>query len=207
MFMETTIVVVAFAHCGTTMTTGVFEALGVPMVGENYLEGNWEDQDAIESIEHGDESSFRELVAKRNAESPVWGFKYTEAYYYMDKLRRNLRNPVYFAIWKDPMSVTQRKYGYGNGLFLLDMQQTCIEMKRAAGIIFQSGEQVNMLSYSQAIAAPHRFVQHLVDISGLTVASSDIEMAAKTVRPNVTDNWREPYPQVRKKDRFVHGTA
>jgi len=192
-----TIAVIAFAHSGTTMLAGILEIFGVPMVGNNYLGMNWEDQDIIKSLK-GRDGKFAKLVERRNRQHSTWGFKHPGAHNFLDQLDYSLRNPIYLSIWKDPMSVTQRRKGYVKEPFVPNMRETCLKMDRAMEHINDSGLNVRMLSYSQALARPRTFVERLASMTGIAVTGAKIDEAAKFIQPNRTNDWRSRYMQVKK---------
>jgi len=171
----TTVVILDLAHCGTTMVAGVFQLLGVPMVGDQYDSTKWEDLEIIRALQ--DESAFAWLVANK---PPLWGFKYPGAWKFAPLLKAHLRNPVYFAIYKGPVSVTIRRFGSVNATKL---QNTIRQMNASIDGIIASGLPVHCLSYEFAILAPRAFASRLANLTGLSVNKSQLDAVERYVQP------------------------
>jgi len=192
--MYKTVVIIGLAHNGTTMLTGIFECLGVPM-GENVLRMAWEDQDFRWAIKAG-ERELVEFVELRNAQYDTWGVKHVGLSGRLPLLNRVLRNPVFFAILKDPVSVTQRRTNDAETPFIPLLVETIHRMCSFVGRIDEHDIPVNVLSYTHAVTKPRAFVEQVVCLSGLSPSPQQIEAAVSFISPNTTGNWREPYPQV-----------
>jgi hypothetical protein len=190
-----TVVVCGFAHSGTTMLTGIFEQLGVPMVGDDYLRMSWEDQEIRWALKGSDEE-LQALVQRRNADHDVWGFKHVGAHAHLRRLNRILRNPIFFAILKDPVSVTQRRIGDRSAPFMGELRLTCDRISRFVVRLDEADIQVHTLSYTHAITKPGLFVDDVIKRSGLGVTRKRRQGAIEFISPNTTDNWRQPYRQV-----------
>jgi len=181
------------------MVAGILECLGVPMVADNFFGMSWEDSDIVRRLKVSDEA-FKEVVDRRNRKNDIWGFKHPGAHRFLKRMKKILRNPVYLAIWKDPVTVTQRRFGYDSERpFILDMQNTCVKMANAMWNIYTAEEEVHMLSYAQALIKPRWFVEEIVRVTELDATGAEIANAVKFIRPNTTKNWRNPYPQVRRR--------
>ena len=175
-----TIVVLDLAHHGTTMVAGCFELLGVPMVATQYDAQKWEDKEVVQAIRRG-EQAFAELVARRNM-LKLWGFKYPGAWLFADLLEKYLVNPAYFAIYKDPVSVSIRRTRRVSSGTLLN---TVNQMEDSISGISASGLSCNWLSYHRAITEPRAFVEQLVELAGLKVVEGQLNAATEYIKPNV----------------------
>ena len=185
----TTVAIIDFAHSGTTMLAGLCHILGCPMVGDRYKSKKWEDLDVIEAIR--DEVRFAELVGRRNAQRHVWGFKMPGAWKFPNSLA-HLRDPVYLAIYKDPVSVTMRRFGK---LGLGKVGNTLEQMRLSTEGLASSGLPVHVMSYHWATQNPGAFVKHLVNVTGLTPDYEQVVRAAAFIQPNA-NRLRQPYPEV-----------
>lgn len=193
--MYKTVVIIGLAHNGTTMLTGIFECLGVPM-GENVLRMAWEDQDFRWAIKAG-ERELVEFVELRNAQYDIWGVKHVGLSGRLELLNRVLREPVFFFIMKDPISVAQRRFGAVDEPPFIDRVAVAIErMGDTTRLIKASAVPVHLLSYTHAVTKPRAFVEQVACLSGLSPSPQQIEAAVSFISPNTTGNWREPYPQV-----------
>ena len=144
-----------------------------------------------------------EIAEERN-KIGTWGFKSPHSFNSVQEIDFNkcLRNPRYFAIWKDPLTVTRRRIGPENKHRMSqELPQTCRKMMRAFEIIKDSDIEVNMLSYTHAVYMPRKFVMDVVSKSGLRVGQDKIEDAINSINPNTSNNWRAPYPQVKRRAR------
>ena len=119
-----TVAIIDFAHSGTTMLAGICHILGVPMVGADYKPHKMEDLEVARAIR--DEGRFARLVEQRNGQHEAWGFKMAGAWKFPNSLA-HLREPVYLAIYKDPVSVTARRFGLSTTAKLAN---TLEQMKR-----------------------------------------------------------------------------
>lgn len=188
--MGRTVAIVDFAHSGTTMLAGVCEILGVPMVGDYYKPMKWEDREVVGALKH--EPAFAALVARRNAQYDVWGFKYPGAWKFMHLLRRYLRDPIYLAIFKDPIAVTRRRFHTVTGSKIAD---TLVQMKAAIDGMKATGEDFYILSYHQATVVPLEFVTQVAALIGAEPTNGQIDCAVGFIQPHWGDPRRR-YPSV-----------
>lgn len=187
----TTVAIIAFAHCGTTMIAGVCEILGVSMVNEDYHPVKREDWEVVEALREG---RLPALVEQRSVQHEHWGFKYPGAWHYADTLQENLRDPLYLTIWKDPVSVARRRFGKSEDRWLRKVANTCQRMRESVDGIRHSGLPVHTLSYCHAIADPERFVIGLAEMIGLQPTEEQIARAAQYIQPVA---WvRNTYPEI-----------
>jgi len=171
----TTVVVLDLAHCGTTMVAGCLELMGVPMVGREYKPDKWEDQAVVDALR--DEAVFAWMVATK---PDLWGFKYPGAWKFAPLLKKHLRNPVYFAIYKEPVSVTVRRFGSVNADKL---RNTIRQMEDSIDGIIASGLPVRFLSYQNVISAPRAFAARLASLIGISVTKEQMDAIEQYVQP------------------------
>jgi hypothetical protein len=187
----TTVAIIAFAHCGTTMVAGICEVLGVPMVGTSYHSVKREDWEVVAALQEG---RFAELAEQRNAQHEHWGFKFPGAWKYADVLQENLRDPLYLTIWKDPASVARRRFGRSQDRWLRKVANTCQRMRESVDGIRHSGLPVHTLSYCRAVADPAQFVSELAEMIGLHPTIEQLARAQQYIQPV---GWvRNTYPEV-----------
>lgn len=186
--MGRTVAIIDFAHSGTTMLSGLCHILGVPMVFERYKLNKLEDWDVIETIRR--EKQFAQLVDRRNRQYASWGFKLVGAWKFPKSLV-HLRDPLYLAIYKDPVSVTGRRFG---AISFNKLDNTLEQMRLSVQGIMDSGLPVRVLSYQRAINSPEVFVTELGEILGVEVGDR-LPRATEFIRPN-RGRMRKPYPEV-----------
>ena len=174
----TTVVILGLAHCGTTMVARCLEILGVPMAGgTRYKPDKWEDLGIIKALQ--DEHAFATIVETRNTRT--WGFKYPGAWKFAPLLKKYLISPVYLAIYKDPVSVTLRRFGT---ITAHKLRNTIRQMEDSIDGIMESGLPVEFLSYKDAIAGPREFVERLADLAGVPVLIERLDAAESYIRPS-----------------------
>jgi len=160
------------------------------MVGSRYKERKWEDQDVVNAIR--DRTAFAQLVARRDAAHERWGFKYAGAWLYAESLVV-LRDPAYLAIYKDPVSVTARRF---NAVTTSKLANTLRQMRDSVHGINDAGLPVHWLSYHRAVAAPMSFVVEVAHAIDVVATPAQIHRAAQFIRPN-TAGPQAAYPEVR----------
>jgi hypothetical protein len=170
-----TIAVIDLAHCGTTMVAGVLERLGVPMVLSRGRKDKLEDLDVYAALP--DAGKFSNLVQRRG--DLAWGFKCPGAWKYPGSLAL-LPDPVFVAIYKDPVSVTLRRFGTISGGKLA---QTCRWMADNVRGINESGLPVHWLSYLEAVRKPGQFTAQLAQLAGTNVTGGQMDAILEWIFP------------------------
>ena len=174
------IAIVDLAHCGTTMTAGILERLGVPMVWKR-TNGKLEDDDVAQALgtvkEPQNSRELARLVEQRG--DLTWGFKIPGAWKFAPVLREHLRDPVYLAIYKDPVSVTLRRFGTVDTRRLA---KTTRWMHESIVGIRECGLPVWWLSYLDAMRGPCQFVEHLAELAGVGVTGSQMDACLAWIR-------------------------
>lgn len=183
--MAKTVAIIDCAHSGTTMVAGLCHILGIPMVFENYKEHKLEDMNVRWAIKN--EKRFAELVKERDEQYGSWGFKRPGAWTFPASLA-HLSNPIYLVIYKDPVSVTGRRF---NEITPYKVYDTLKQMMVSIEGIRALGLPIHLLSYQRAIVMPEIFVSELARIIG---ADDNFEKAVEFIRPNTTTP-RQPYPE------------
>lgn len=188
--MVVTVGIIDHAHSGTTMLAGICEILGVCMVEDQYKPMKWEDTEFIKALQ--DEQEFVRLVKERNSSHYAWGFKYPGAWMFMDRLQRHLAKPVYMAIYKDPVTVTRRRFG---SVTINKLMNTIKQINAGLDGIKATGVPVHILSYHQATVVPLEFVMTVSEIIGAAPTNGQIDAAVGFIQPRYGDP-RKKYPSV-----------
>lgn len=172
----TVIGVVDLAHCGTTMTAMVLERIGVPMLFRYGNRKKLEDREVIDALLCGE--TFPALVEHRSGFT--WGFKYPGAWKFAPLLQEYIPDAVYVAIYKDPVSVTYRRFGsIGGG----KLAKTTLWMLDNIEGLNASGLDVHWLSYRDAIVGPCGFVGRLAGLAGVSVTGGQMDAALGAIAP------------------------
>jgi hypothetical protein len=189
-----TVVIIDFPRCGSSMTAGVLEILGVPMVGTNYDPYKLEDIDIQKSLYmEPDEDKFASIVAERSARNEIWGWKCLGGWKFADWYAKYLVDPVYIAIYKDPVSVTRGRY---RAMGISKIHSTFANMYEGLRGILDNKMPTRFLSYQTAIVDPRLFVTSIADIIQVQVADDAIERAVGYISPTDGIHTRSKYPSV-----------
>lgn len=162
---EKTVIVLGTFRGGTSMVAQLLRELGVFM-GEEFAPPDheydnvedWEFQEVLhredllikENITTADFSAYeiralRELIAKRNSQHALWGWKYpgTVIWCLHASLAANLRNPHFMTVFRDPLAVFQH-----------EVDKKCIE---PAGLRGQQGRSFRWIGLQN-----QRLIEHVV---------------------------------------------
>jgi len=195
----TTVVIIDFAHSGTTMVAGICEILGVPMVigPLHYHPMKQEDSDIIEVLyTQPDETAFAALVEERNAKYDSWGFKLPGAWKQAAWLKKYLRDPLYIVIYKDLVSVTRRRFGKSRSRWLRKIRNTARQQKASTDGIYKAKlNPLLILSYHRAVILPKLFVRKIATAIGFNGDDDLLDKAVEYIQPNL-EGPRKWYPEV-----------
>lgn len=188
--MVKTIAIIDQARNGTTMLTGIYHILGVPMWFKHPNRMTYEDLDLTGSMTYPKE--FAREVAKRNEKFDLWGFKQPGAWKYADIFKENLIDPLYLAIFKDPVSLTRRRYK--GEVTPFHLERTFELYQWSIDGIIKSELPVTFLGYLDAITQPERFVRRCAELAELEASEAAIRRAVDWITPNkgkATDDYPE----------------
>lgn len=179
-----TLVVSGVARSGTSMIATILHTAGV-MMGDPPLEVVIEDPEILAAASTGQEALLRQIIARRNATHPVWGFKLPNMHAYLRAEQVAwFRNPRMIMVFRDPVAVAVRdslsEY-YDPGQKLTSSLHGMIS---AIAFAEQARCPTLMLSYGKAIAAPERTVRAVLRFCGLYASDAMVEELARVVRPD-----------------------
>ena len=98
--VKRTIIVLGCARGGTSLVAGALRELGI-MMGEHFDGVTHEDIDfRIDDI-----GKLKELIAERNRNYDVWGWKYPKSIEYMADIVDCLKNPRFIAVYRNPLDI------------------------------------------------------------------------------------------------------
>ena len=180
------------------MLAGILEIVGVSMMDGSWNEQKWEDMEVIGAWRSASgDAVFGAVVDKRNAEHEQWGFKSPGAWLWMPRMQKHLRDPVYLAIYKDPVSVAQRRFSGGPDHFLWKLRNTGYKLRNSFEGIYACRVPVAVFSYLKAVVRPRLFVEQVAEAVGLTPTSDQIDRASRFIQPNL-GGPQASYPSVRE---------
>ena len=178
---EKTVVVLGAARGGTTMVASVLDALGVPM-GEN-LGPVLEDVALSRAVESRDLGTLQKIIASRNEQYPVWGWKRPAALEYEDVWRGRFRNPYLIAIFRDPFAIANRNRISMLSDVFQNMEQSVRHLGALVAIMKKHKGPALLCSYEKALGSPAVFVRAVDDFLGLNVADRHAEAIGR-ISPN-----------------------
>lgn len=179
---QRTLAVLGHYRGGTSMMAGLLRVFGVFM-GDQIQYGNNEDVE----FQRADAKKVLPLVAKRNAEHDVWGWKYPGLYLTGSEWCWSLRNPYYVAVLRDVVACAQGEVWRGQykDVFatvrlkheqqsvMLDFLGTAIRMRRP----------VMLVSYDRALVNPELLVDQLAQFAGIELDAAARGRAIASVMP------------------------
>jgi hypothetical protein len=160
-----TVVVLGPAGGGIELVAGTLEALGVPMGGEG--NDSPEDFELNQAIDAEDAAKVREIVARRDAAHPVWGWKRTSPLEIGSPCTGELRNLHVVAVFRDFLATVGRpRYAMTSDVFAA-MERSIREQWALASFLGRQGGPVLLCSHEKALAAPQAFVAALDEFLAL----------------------------------------
>lgn len=176
-----TVIVLGVARGGTTMVASVLQALGVPM-GEK-LGPVLEDVALSKAVEARDIARLKDIIARRDATYPLWGWKRPSAFEYGDVWRGCFRNPHVIAVFRDPFAIANR-----NRISMLsDVFQNLERSVQHLGTLVQFLRRhegpVLLCSYEKALVSPETFVRAVDEFLELNMAERWTD-AVREVNPS-----------------------
>jgi hypothetical protein len=177
---EKTVVVLGPSRSGTTMVASVLQALGVHM-GER-LGPVLEDAALSQAVEARDIARVKEIIVRRNAKHPLWGWKRPSALEYSDVWQGCFRYPYIIAIFRDPFAIANRNRISMLSDVFQNMERSVQHLGMLVNILRQHKGPVLLCSYEKVLASPETFVWAVHDFLDLN-ASWLCADAAKRIDP------------------------
>lgn len=161
---ERTYVIFGLPRGGTTMVAGVARMCGL-FIGED-LPVNAEDPKfnplTLAKKGGGAIRNMRATVEMRNAEYPIWGWKYPAAAKYLPKLAKSLRNPCLILVFRDPVAIQLRNFAKGHDVLrIINSAQKA--QRRNWNIVKRFGMPALLVSYEKAVAEPEIFIEQICE--------------------------------------------
>lgn len=177
--MYKTYIVLGNMRGGTSMVAGTMRILGINM-GDNIDPHNHEDLD----LQHRHYLHMRDLVAKKNEEHNVWGWKdpmlIDQIYDVIDLCP--LRHPIFIVVHRDAVATTQalvREEGWGWHLAFNHVAAQTIRL-----FDFQSSYPNHIsISYEKSLADPKSLVDKMISHFGLEVDEETRQRAIDFIAP------------------------
>lgn len=172
---------------GTTATTQVFQAAGVPMGDDTrYNQEDREFQRLFHNVRTINIHALRTLIAQRNRAHGVWGFKYPAIHEHITDVFREFRNPHVVLVLRDPVAVA-RSEEQRSGRDLLSTLRRVPERNariiNRAAVLRNHGIPVHLLSFEHLLTRTEKAVRHLYAFAGL-----DADVGAGVEVVNLEEN-------------------
>ncbi len=171
---QKTVIVLGVSRGGTSMVAGLLSMLGVSM-GKTLSAGSHEDP----AFHSHDVATLRALIAERNAEHELWGWKYPHTLDYLGRIHGQLRNPHFVVIYRDVMSVAQafqRADGTALKVALKDAHKRYDKLTR---FCLDCDDPLLTISYEKAINNPNALLRELSRFCGVSMS---LELKARCLQ-------------------------
>lgn len=105
---EKTVIVIGTGRGGTSIVAGVLNSLGVFM-GDLACAPVFEDRKLAGAYESKNNKLAFDIICDYNTRFSIWGFKRPSCLFYLPKLIKCTRNPVFIFVFKDLLSIGNRE--------------------------------------------------------------------------------------------------
>jgi hypothetical protein len=174
-----TAVVLGVARGGTSMVSGVLRGLDVFM-GAN-LGFNHEDAQVQRIVANKNFEDFGDLARGRDAEHPLWGFKFPEASMMMDKFHPSLRNPHYLFVMRHPLSRGMSVVARTGGTLTAAIEDALKSYQSIFAFLEKVDAPVLLINYEQATENAQASVEQIAGFLGMDQSSEAVERAASMI--------------------------
>ncbi len=198
---QKTVVIVGVQRGGTSMVAGAVRELGVNL-GKN-LGNNHEDPLFLPK----DIEAIRTVVAKRNAEFDVWGWKMPHTSEYLAKLAPELRNPFVIVVFRNLLAMAESQMKRSETIFETAFRFSLNRLIQVSSLVPELQCPMMLVNYEKAVAKPRQFVDELNEFLHLNADPSAQERAIEMINPEVgyrrlsAERWRHSVAKAEAFDR------
>jgi len=175
--MKKTIIVLGCYRGGTSMVAGVLKKLGVfigERLGTENGGSNFEDLDFQLTK---DVSVMKELIANRNENYELWGYKDPKNIYYTEQLLEDLINPHFIAIFRDPFAIAMSEYRIQNRPLDTGLTIAIGHTYKIAEFITKNKQYpILPYSYEKAILDKEGFVKRVAQFIGVKINQESVDL-------------------------------
>lgn len=184
-----TIIAVGVPRSGTSMVGAVLDALDVPL-GSTADRAVFEDTEIAGAIEGRNVDVLKTLIAQRDAQHAIWGFKRPMAFAFLPEYLPLFRNPRVIVTFRDPAAIAKRNE-ISMATPFLDVLNTAAESTlQLVASIRQMRCPILAISYEKALADPQTLLSEMISFCGLSPTRKQIKNAAAVIQ-----NGPEAYVQ------------
>ena len=178
---EKTVVVLGAPRGGTSMIAGALHHLGVVM-GDR-LSPVFEDMTLSEAVENGDLARIDAVVAERNAQHAVWGWKRPGSIHSAGLWRSRFRHPHYVVVFRDLFVIANRNRISMQAGVMRNMRRSHEHFGLILDFIAEQPAPMLLVSYEKAMDDPAYFVRELRDFVECGDEAA-MQRALKFIEPN-----------------------
>ena len=146
---------------GTSAVAGTMQRLGL-FIGED-LPNNYEDPCFVGQTP----SNMKEVIAARQKNHAVWGWKHPSAANYMENLLPDLENPHLIVVWRDLVATMKAHRRWHNRGQLLSVHEILMQHQRNWFLIERWKIPTALVSYEKTILNPALFAKQMADFLGM----------------------------------------
>jgi hypothetical protein len=181
---QKTIIVTGVARSGTSMVAHAL-SIGGMFMGLQLDDVVHEDTEIARALERRDHDALRRLVAGRDADHPVWGFKKPNLHEMLphDTLAM-FRHPYVVITYRDPIAVAKR----------IHLSECLDEERSLRAAIWEANQMVEfalglpcptlMISYEKALSFRNLFVDQMLSFCDLEVSPVVRSKMISSIEPN-----------------------
>lgn len=171
---EATIVITGPPRSGTSLVAAGLKFAGV-FLGERQDDIVHEDIDIAKAIESGDKERLQSLIAIRNRDHAVWGFKRPNIFRFLrPEDVREFRNPKIIVSFRDPIAVSERIMRSEQMTFQNALKHAVANTNAALDFVGKAEAPKFLFSYDKVIQSPAEFFEALFEFCGLSTAGDQI---------------------------------
>ena len=181
---QRTIIVTGVARSGTSMIAQLVGIAGVFM-GQALDEVVFEDHAVADAFASTDPDLLTTLVATRNAQTEVWGFKRPHLFNLeAPKFQALFREPRFIVTYRDPVAVAKR-----NGIseytdVSTGLRAAASDIQRCVEFTLALTCPVLLISYEKALLRPAALVEELVAFCGLNTQMAQRDRMVGAIQAN-----------------------
>lgn len=187
---QKTVVIVGVQRGGTSMVAGVVRELGINL-GRN-LGNNHEDPEFLSK----DIEKIREVIAKRNENNEVWGWKMPHSSEYLADLLPDIRNPHVIIVFRNLLAMAESQLKRSETDFAKAFQFSWTRLNQVASIVGKLSCPLMLVNYEQAISKPDAFIDELTLFLGISPTLDARTRAEDMINPErgyrrlSSEDWR-----------------
>ncbi|WP_428390201.1 hypothetical protein [Lichenicoccus sp.] len=191
---QRTIIVTGVARSGTSMIAQLVSIAGVSM-GHTFDEVVFEDHAVADAFSSSDPDVLAHLVAARNEQAKVWGFKRPHVFHLnAPDFQALFREPRFIITYRDAVAVAKR-----NGIseytdVVTSLRTAAADIQRCVEFTLALTCPALLISYEKALLRPAALVEELVEFCGLATSQAERDRMAAAVKAN-----RDEYVQAARR--------